>query len=87
MKTAHIDHHHTTFDWTIGDRDLSYSNRNNNYKVACGGTEVPFRFHGSHYLYTYNIQDRQNYYYCFELDIYIDDKQMNQMMDAAILRV
>lgn len=69
--------------WTINGRTFQYGDPI--YRVGCGGTENPFRFEGKHYLYVWNIKDKNHYYYCFEDDMYIGDKQMNQMMDRAIL--
>jgi hypothetical protein len=49
------------------------------WAVGCGGSETPFTKDGKRYLYVWNCQDRKHYYYCYDTDIFILDKDFHNV--------
>lgn len=45
------------------------------WRVGCGGTEVPFVREGKRYIYVWNMEEKAHYYYCFDLDLFIPDRE------------
>ena len=43
--------------------------------VGCNGCEIPFSKNGKTYLYMWNAVENAHYYYCYQDDIFITDKE------------
>lgn len=58
--------------FSINGRSLSFYHAD--YEVGCGGDELPMELGRKHYLYVWNKKKKIHAYYCFEDDLFIDEK-------------
>ena len=57
------------------------------WAIGCGGNEVPSIVSGKWYLYVWNVEEKKNYYYCFNDDLFITEKEFDAVLNARNLRM
>ena len=45
------------------------------WQIGCGGSEIPCLVNGKWYVYVWNTDEKKNYYYCFNEDIFLTEKE------------
>ena len=58
--------------FSINGRSLNFYHAD--FEVGCGGDELPMEYDRKHYLYVWNKKKKIHAYYCFEDDLFIDEK-------------
>ena len=57
------------------------------WSIGCGGNEVPSSVSGKWYLYVWNSEEKKNYYYCFNDDLFIIEEEFEKILNARLTRV
>jgi len=75
---SHIRHHPSTIILDRQQPDVA-DFFHPDYRVGCGGTEVPTCYGGRWYLYVWNVKTREHEYYDYSDDVFRSEAYLHQL--------